>query len=476
MYDVILIGAGVVGAAAARFLSAYKGSFCVIDKAADVGCGTSKANSAVIHAGFDAKAGTQMAKYNVLGSRMMESLAAELDIPYRRNGSLVVCLKEEDLPRLQALYENGLKNGVEGLEIVDAERLRAMEPHVSDQAVAALWAPTGAIVCPFGMTIAFAENACTNGVEFKLNTTVTRVRKSENGWTVQTDKGTFETRCVVNAAGVYSDVLHNMVSSNPIHITPRRGDYVLMDKAVGDMVHSTVFQLPGVMGKGVLVTPTIHGNLLAGPTARDMEDREASNTTADSMGEVLEKARNTVPELPARQVITSFGGLRAHEDGHEFIIGEAADAPGFFDCAGIESPGLSSAPAIGKDMAEMLAKKLNLEKNPNFVGTRKGILNPRELTKEQRAALIKEQSAYGQIICRCEGISEGEILDAIHRPLGATTLDGIKRRTRAGMGRCQSGFCSPRVMEILGRELWLSKKEITKSGGGSHMLAGPTKR
>lgn len=476
VYDVIIIGAGVTGCAVARYLSRYRVKACVIEREEDVCCGTSKANSAIIHAGFDAAHGTLMAKYNVEGSQMMPALAEELDIPFTRNGSLVVCLSEEDRPRLEALYENGVKNGVEGLEIVEAERLRQLEPNVSRKAVAALWAPTGGIVCPFLMTIALAENANTNGVEFKLNTEVKAIsRRGESGWTVQTDKGALNAKCVVNAAGVYADVLHNMVSGEKLHITPRRGDYLLLDHSTEGFVTHTVFQLPGKFGKGVLISPTIHGNTIVGPTAMDIEDREGINTTAEGLNELAAKAGTTVENLPVRQVITSFAGLRAHEDRHEFVVGEAADAPGFFDCAGIESPGLSSAPAIGRKVAELLREKLELEEDPSYVGTRKGILDPKELTKEERTALIREQPAYGQIICRCESVSEGEILDAIHRPLGARSLDGVKRRVRAGMGRCQAGFCSPKVMEILARELGVSQSEITKCGGDSKIIVGVAK-
>jgi glycerol-3-phosphate dehydrogenase len=312
-------------------------------------------------------------------------------------------------------------------------------------------------------------------VDFKLSTEVTAVTPKNGGWVVQTDRGAFETKCVVNAAGVYADVLHNMVSAKKLHITPRRGDYCLLDRTTGGFVNSTIFQLPGKRGKGVLISPTVHGNTIVGPTAMDIDDREGVNTTSEGLNDLLAKAGTTVENLPIRQVITSFAGLRAHEDNSDFIIGEVADAPGFFDCAGIESPGLSSAPAIGLMVAELLKEKLSLAENPTFNGTRKGILDPKTLTKEERTALIRKQPAYGQIICRCENVSEGEILDAIHRPLGARSLDGVKRRVRAGMGRCQAGFCSPRVMELLARELGVSQSEITKSGGESRMIVGTTK-
>ena len=475
MYDVIIIGAGVTGCAVARYLSRYQGSALVLERAEDVCCGTSKANSAIIHAGFDAAHGSLMAKMNVQGNRMLPELAKELDFPFRRNSSLVVCMSEEDMPRLRALYENGVKNGVEGLEIVDAQRLHELEPNVSKNAVAALWAPTGGIVCPFNMTIALAENANANGVDFRFNTKVTGFTRGEEGWTVHTEQGDFQTRYVVNAAGVYADVLHNMVSARNLHITPRRGDYCLLDRQVGGFVSHTVFQLPGKLGKGVLVSPTVHGNIIVGPTAIDIEDRDGTNTTAAGLEELIAKAGISVDNLPIRQTITSFAGLRAHEDHHEFVIGEAEDAPGFVDCAGIESPGLTSAPAIGLTVAELLREKLGLRKKEDFIATRKGLLDPKSLTKEAYQALIRENPAYGQIICRCEQVTEGEIIDAIRRPLGARSLDGVKRRTRAGMGRCQAGFCSPRVLEILARELGVSQAEITKCGGASRLIVGVNK-
>ena len=475
MYDVIIIGAGVTGCAVARYLSRYQGSALVLERAEDVCCGTSKANSAIIHAGFDAAHGSLMAKMNVQGNRMLPELAKELDFPFRRNSSLVVCMSEEDMPRLRALYENGVKNGVEGLEIVDAQRLHELEPNVSKNAVAALWAPTGGIVCPFNMTIALAENANANGVDFRFNTKVTGFTRGEEGWTVHTEQGDFQTRYVVNAAGVYADVLHNMVSARKLHITPRRGDYCLLDRQVGGFVSHTVFQLPGKLGKGVLVSPTVHGNIIVGPTAIDIEDRDGTNTTAAGLEELIAKAGISVDNLPIRQTITSFAGLRAHEDHHEFVIGEAEDAPGFVDCAGIESPGLTSAPAIGLSVAELLREKLGLRKKEDFIATRKGLLDPKFLTKEAYQALIRENPAYGQIICRCEQVTEGEIIDAIRRPLGARSLDGVKRRTRAGMGRCQAGFCSPRVLEILARELGVSQAEITKCGGASRLIVGVNK-
>ena len=422
MYDVVIIGAGVSGAASARELSRYKLNVCVVEKEEDVCCGTSKANSAIVHAGFDAAAGSLMAKLNVEGSQMMEELSKELDFHYKNNGSLVVCLHEEEKPNLQELYDRGIQNGVKDLRIIDREELVKLEPNISDEAVAALYAPTGGIVCPFGMNIAFAENAAVNGVEFKFDTEVTGLEKKGDHWVVQTSQGEIETRYVVNAAGVYADKFHNMVSDKKLHITPRRGDYCLLDRSTEGFVTHTIFQLPSKFGKGVLVSPTVHGNTLVGPTAIDIENKEGTNTTQEGIDELINKAGTTVKGLPIRQVITSFAGLRAHEDGHEFYIGELEDAKGFIDCAGIESPGLTSAPAIGKMVAGIVKDLTNAEEDPSFVGTRKGILDPKTLSNEERAALIKENPAYGNIICRCEMITEGEIIDAIKRPLGANPL------------------------------------------------------
>lgn len=473
IYDTLMIGAGIVGCCVARFLSKYEGEFLVLERDEDVCCGTSKANSGIVHAGFDAKHGSLMAKYNVEGSRMYPELSKELDFKFTRNGSLVLCLDKEDFPKLQALYENGIKNGVEELRIIERDELLELEPHVSDEAVCALYAPTGGIVCPFDATFAMAENAAHNKVEFKFDTEVTDIVRDGEIWKVTAGEEVFYARAIVNAAGCYSDVFHNMVCDKKIHITPRRGEYFLLDRTAEGYVKHTVFRLPGKMGKGVLVTPTVHGNTLVGPTAEDIGDKDDVSTTAEGLDKIRSQSKLSIKDLPLNMTITSFSGLRSHEDGHEFIVGEETE--GFFDCAGIESPGLSAAPAIGLHIAGMVAKKLDLKEKPDFDPYRNGITDPFKLSEDSLNELIKVRPDYGRIVCRCESITEGQIRDAIRRSPGARSLDGVKRRIRAGMGRCQGGFCSPAVMEILAEELNCDISEVTKKGKGSKIIVGENK-
>ena len=475
MYDAVIIGGGAVGCAVARYLSCYRLSICLVERGEDVCVGTSKANSAICHAGFDAPVGSAKARFNVEGSRMMEGLSQELDFPYRRCGSLVLCFDEAELPHLRGLLERGVQNGVEGLEILDRAALRALEPAVSDKAVAALWAPTGAVLCPFGMTIALAENAAANGCAFRFNTEVSRIERRDGFFRLHTGGDCVDTRVVISAAGVYGDALHNQLCADKLTIVPRRGEYCLLDRTCGQLVQHTIFQLPSAMGKGVLVTPTVHGNLLVGPTAVDQSDKDRTATTAEGLRSVAETAAKSVENLPMRDVITSFAGLRAHLSGPEddFIVGESTD--GFFEAVGIESPGLSSAPAIGRYLAELAAAKLHAAEKEDFIAQRRDMPHPREMDFASRQDLIARDPAYGQVICRCEGVTEGEIRDAIRRVPGARSLDGVKRRVRAGMGRCQGGFCGPKVMELLSRELHVPITALTKGGGESRLLAGRTK-
>ena len=485
-YDVIIIGAGVAGSAIARELSRYELKVAVLDKNSDVCEGTSKANSGIIHAGYDAKPGTLKAKLNVRGSEMMPQLANALDIPFRRNGSMVVCQDERDLPALEELYKRGLENGVKHLSILSKEEALAKEPNLADDTVAVLYAETGGIVCPFNMTIAFAEHAFMNGVEFFLRTEVKNITATYGGYEIDAlqldltdakrDKEVkYKAKYVVNAAGVHADIIHNMVSDNKIKITPRKGEYCLLDVTAGEHVNATIFKMPGVLGKGILVSPTIHGNLLVGPTAEDLDDKEGNFTTLSGLDVVNTPGASAVKNVPMNQVITSFAGLRPHGDRGDFIIEELKEAPGFIDAAGIESPGLSASPAIGEMVRKMIVEKEEPELKDNYIPGRKGITVMKFLPVKTQQELIESNPAYANIICRCSSVSEGEILETIRRPLGATTMDGIKRRTGANMGRCQGGFCYPKIMEILSKELGIPMEKITKCGRGSEIINGHIK-
>lgn len=474
-YDIIIIGAGVTGSAIARELSRFDCSCLVLEKDEDLCCGTSKANSGIVHAGYDAKPGTLKAKMNIRGNELMAALCQELDIPFKQIGSLVVCTDEANREGIEDLYARGITNEVPGLKILSAEEVKAMEPNISNDVVCALYAPTAGVICPFRLNIAMAECAAQNGVDFKFDSAVTDIRRSGEKWIVKTPYDSYECSVVVNCAGCHSDELHNLVSEHKLHITPRRGDYMLLDRSIEGFVKHVIFPQPTAMGKGILVTPTVHGNTLVGPTAVDIESRDEAPVTSDGLVKVQEGSAKNVKNLPLKQVITGFSGLRAHEDGGEFILKEADGCPGFFDCVGIESPGLTACPAIGEYMSSMIAEKLSLKAKSTWDGICKDVIKPFELPAEERAELINNKPEYGRIICRCETITEGEIIDAIRRPLGAKSLDGVKRRTRAGMGRCQGGFCSPRVMDILSRELEIPLDSITKSGGSSKILKGRTK-
>ncbi|QGU94029.1 FAD-dependent oxidoreductase [Clostridium bovifaecis] len=475
MFDVTIIGAGVVGCCTARELAKYNLNICVLEKGSDVAVGTTKANSAIIHAGYDAKPNTLKGKLNAKGNAMFDELVKELDFPFKRNGSLVLCFDEKEMPNLLELKERGEKNGVPDLEIIYKEKILELEPNINENVFAALYAPTGGIVCPYEMTIAFAENAATNGVEFKLDTEVVEINKINDKFLIKTSKGEIESKVVINAAGLFSDDINNMVSKNKIKIMPRRGEYCLFDKTVGIMAKMTLFQLPTKLGKGILVTPTVDGNLLIGPNADDIEDKCDLSNTREGLDDIVDKARITFKDIPMRYLIKSFAGNRARGNKDDFIIGEADDVKGFINAAGIESPGLSSSPAIAEMIGNIVVEKLSPSKNENFNPIRKGIPRFRDMSEEERVKAIKGNPSYGKVVCRCETVTEAEILEAIRRPLGARNLDAVKRRTRAGMGRCQSGFCSNKVLNILAEELKIDKKDVTLFGGNSNILVGKNK-
>ena len=473
MIDVAIIGAGVIGGAVARELSRYKLDVCVLEKCSDVAMGATRANSAIVHAGFDAKEGTLKAEMNVRGSKMMEAYAAELGVKYKKNGSLVVGFSEEDRETLEGLRKRGEENGVEGLAVIDREAILAIEPNIGDGVTCALHAPTGAIICPYELCMAEIGNAMDNGVSLKLDFEVSSIEKISGGYRISSASDTIEARYVVNCAGVYSDEIAKLVGDDSFTVIPRRGEYMLLDKECGGLVSHTIFRCPSKMGKGILVSPTVDGNLLLGPTAENIEDKEDKSTTAAGLAKVRAQAGEQVSGVNFGKIITSFTGLRSVGSTGDFIINEN---DGFVNCAGIESPGLSSAPAIGEYVRELLAEAgLALDKKDNFIATRRPMHYFKECTDEEKNAIIAKEPSYAHIICRCEMISEGEIVEAIHTNPKPRDLDAVKRRTRSGMGRCQGGFCSPYVVEILSRELGIAYTDVTKFGGGSYINIGKTK-
>ena len=470
MKDVVIIGAGVTGASVAYNLSKYAGDFLVVEKHSDVCEETSKANSGICHGGYDAKPGSMKAKMNVEGNHMMNEISEELSFPYQQIGTLVLCHKQEDFDKLQALYDQGIENGVGGMKIIYNEEILALEPNVEKDVYAALLCEEAGIVDPFLMNIAYAEGSNLNGVDYKFNTEITSIEKIDDHYVLTSQDGEkIETRAVVNAAGLYSDAIHNqLLNDNKFDVRARRGEYLLLDKATRGFVNHVLFNLPTEKGKGILVTPTIDGNTLIGPTSDFVDDKADTVTTQERIEEVIEKVEDTVENVPVRQVITSFSGNRAHESGGDFILEETQK--GFFDCVGIESPGLTSAPAIGKYMANLVKESLDLAENKEFKPGRKPIPKTSEMSTEAHNELIKENPLYGKIICRCEKVTEGEIVDAINGPLSARTVDGIKRRVRATAGRCQGGFCLPSIIEIMARELGVDGEEITKKGNNSYYI------
>ena len=474
MYDVAIIGAGVVGGMIARTLAAYRLNIVILEKGHDVATGATAANSAIVHAGFDAKEGTLKAKLNVKGSEMMPKVCEELGVKYRNNGSLVIGFGEEDATTLKTLYERGVKNGVKNLALLSQEELRALEPNISKNATCALHAPTGSIVCPYELTFAAIGNAMDNGAELMLDSEVTAIREENGHYVVTAGGNTVEARYVVNAAGLYTDAIAAMVGDTSFNVHPRRGEYILLDKEMGGLVSHTIFRTPSKMGKGILVSPTVDGNLLTGPTSVDIDDKEDKSTTPEGLARVMKEAGENVEGIRFGATITGFCGLRAVGSTGDFIINNPRH--GFVNVAGIESPGLSSAPAIAEYVADLLAADgLSLEKNPDYNPRREALHAFREMSMEEKNKVIAKDPAYGRVICRCETVTEGEILHAIRTNPKPRDLDGVKRRTRAQMGRCQGGFCSPYIVEMLAKELNIPYEAVTKFGGKSVVNFGKTK-
>lgn len=468
--DIIIVGAGVTGCSVARELSRYDVRVTVLDRACDVSEGASKANSGIVHAGYDAAPGSQKAKYNVEGAKLYEDLCASLSVSYSRCGAYVLAFSEDDRKTLEDLFSRGVKNGVEHLSIVEKDELLKSEPNLNPSVVCALSVPTSAIVSPYELTFALADDAALNGVSFRLNENVSSVSKEEGVFLVRTDRNEYTCSVLINAAGGGADRIHNQLSEQKIRVINRRGQYYLLDRQQECLFSRTIFQCPTVMGKGVLMTPTVHGNLLIGPNAEDIESPLMTETTQEGLDFVLSKAKLTCPQLSLRTNITNFSGVRAHLESDDFMVGPVDGCPGAFEAAGIESPGLSSAPAIGKAVCAMVAEYLRLSRKASVVPYAKPAKPFRDMSPEEKEEAIRRNEQYGTIVCRCETVTEAEIRAAIHRPVGANTIDGIKRRVRAGMGRCQGGFCMPRVAAILAEEKNIPLTEVRKGDGNSFIL------
>ncbi len=471
--DVLVIGGGVIGCAIARQLTRKQLRVALVEACEDVAMGSSRANSSIVHAGYDAKPGSMMAKMNVLGNALYDRWSKELEVPLHRIGSLVIAFGEEDERELRHLYEQGLENGVPGMEIVSGDRARELEPSLSKGVTAALYAKTGAITCPYQFTIASFENAVKNGLAAFMNAPVTSIEPAGEGFCVKAGTHTFEAGAVVNAAGLYADEIARMVGDDSFTIQPRKGEYMLLDHSA-TIVSRVIFQTPSPMGKGVLVSPTVDGNAFAGPTAKDIESREDTETSDEGLSQIRRLSLKSVPTLNLRAVITSFAGLRAQASTGDFVLRPSEKAPRMIHAAGICSPGLTSAPAIADYIVKLLEEAgVDAPEKADFDPHRPAIRLFTEMTNDERAEAIRKNPLYGRVICRCETITEAEIVEAIRR--GARSLDGVKRRTRAGMGRCQGGFCSPRVMDILSRETGVPMTELTKFGGKSKLLVGKLK-
>lgn len=475
MYDVVIIGAGVIGALTARKLSEYDIKVCVLEKENDVAEGATKANSAIVHAGFDAECGTLKAKLNVKGSEMMEQIAKELGVKYINNGSLVIGFNDDDRKTIEVLLERGNKNGVKGLRIIEKNELKKIEPNISENALFALYAPTGAIICPYELTIAAMGNAMDNGAELKRNFKAVKIEVNDGIYTIFSESGEkVSARYIVNAAGLFADETARMIGDNSFEIHPRRGEYILLDKDCGKQVSHTIFRTPGKMGKGILISPTVDGNLITGPTSEDITDKNDKSTTQSGFSQIIRQSRENVSGVAFNKSITSFCGLRAVGSTGDFIINSPRE--GFVNVAGIESPGLSSSPAIAEYVKDILEQSgLKLAKKDSFNPHRISPHFFRNSSDAEKNEIIAKDKRFGHIICRCETITEGEIIYAMHQNPKPLDMDGVKRRTRAQMGRCQGGFCSPYIVEIISEELGIPYEAVTKSGGKSVINIGKTK-
>lgn len=471
MYDVVIIGAGVVGASIARELSKYKLKTLVLDKENDVGNVTSMANSAIVHSGYDPKPGTKKAFHNVRGNSLYDDIAKNLDVEFKRIGSLTCAINEEELEVIQHYLPRAKENNVE-VKLLNKEETKALEPFISDNVIASLYAPSAGIINPFELTVALMENAMDNGVALKLNTEVIDIRRTNNGYIVKTNGEEIEAKVVINSAGLYSDKVARMLGIDTFEVKPRKGEYFVLDHFNKPFVSHVIFPTPTAKGKGILVTPTTHGNYLVGPSSEWVEDKEDLSTDKLTLDVVRSKSSTLVNNIPFQYMIRQFSGLRATGSTGDFII---ENHDGFIVLGGIESPGLASAPSIALEVVDLVKENITLEENKDFNPVRRKINRLSKMSEEERNELIKADPRYGRIVCRCESISEGEVVDAIHRNAGARTIKGVKKRCRPGFGKCQGGFCEPLIVEILARELNKDPMEIKYDTNEAYILQSETK-
>ena len=470
--DIIIVGAGIIGCALADELSRYEVSVTVLEKGPDVASGATKANSGIVHAGYDAVPGTNKAKFNVAGAAAFPKLCRRLNVPYRRCGALVVGFGDADSQILRDLYCRGLENGVPGLKLLDAGETLKLEPRLNSELIGALYVPSSGIVSPYELAFALSDEAALNGVNFYFDCSVRKINKQDEFYIINTNRQDFCCRLLINCAGASSGDLHNQISDLKLKIIHRKGEYYLLDRNENSPFSHTIFQCPSAMGKGVLISPSVHGNTLIGPSAEDIADPDDTSTTQSGLSFVLNKARLSWPGLSVRDNITNFSGIRAHEAGNDFLIGKVSGCAMALEAAGIESPGLSSAPAVAEYLSAEAALMLGLQRKNQFRSLPPRLKPFSEMTDSEKEAAVSDNPKYGNIICRCETVTEAEIIEAIHRPIPAKTVDAVKRRTRAGMGRCQGGFCLPRVAEIISEETGIPLAEVTKNGGSSNLLTG----
>lgn len=471
MYDVVIIGAGVVGASIARELSKYKLKTLVLDKENDVGNVTSMANSAIVHSGYDPKPGTKKAFHNVRGNSLYDDIAKNLDVEFKRIGSLTCAINDEELEVIEHYLPRAKENNVE-VKLLNKEETKALEPFISDNVIASLYAPSAGIINPFELTVALMENAMDNGVALKLNTEVIDVTRTNNGYIVKTNGEEIEAKVVINSAGLYSDKVARMLGIDTFEVKPRKGEYFVLDHFNKPFVSHVIFPTPTAKGKGILVTPTTHGNYLVGPSSEWVEDKEDLSTDKLTLDAVRSKSSTLVNNIPFQYMIRQFSGLRATGSTGDFII---ENHDGFIVLGGIESPGLASAPSIALEVVDLVKENITLEENKDFNPVRRKINRLSKMSEEERNELIKADPRYGRIVCRCESISEGEVVDAIHRNAGARTIKGVKKRCRPGFGKCQGGFCEPLIVEILARELNKDPMEIKYDTNEAYILQSETK-